>query len=229
MIERGAALVFTTSDDVRYLRQRVAQLSLSAPLRTVQPRFDNIQGGVRLVFEAETAGDRAIVQRVVREQAREIAKTCGMVLAAGGMERRAAARRIVSGGGGFARFIRAERKHAGGEGQAKRIRRRQVRQHETASQSRREARARRETAEARKRAERLGQAQRRQDTKRRREAADSSATGSAPRSDRARSKRVRACLDARALRRYRVRRRKRRRALFSTAMRNVAFVECNLR
>jgi hypothetical protein len=83
-IERGAALVFTTSDDVRDLRQRVAQLSVSAPVRTVRPRFDNIQGGVRLVFEAEPAGDRAVVQRVVDEHAREIAKTCGMVLAAPG-------------------------------------------------------------------------------------------------------------------------------------------------
>jgi hypothetical protein len=83
-IERGAALVFTTSDDVRNLRQRVARLSVSTSLRTVQPRSDNIQGGVRLVFEAETAGEGAIVQRVVREHAREIAKTCGMVLAAPG-------------------------------------------------------------------------------------------------------------------------------------------------
>jgi hypothetical protein len=84
VIERGAALVFTTSDDARHLRQRVAQLSILTPVRTVQPRFDNIHGGVRLVFEAETAGDRAIVQRVVDEHAREIAKTCGMVLAAPG-------------------------------------------------------------------------------------------------------------------------------------------------
>jgi hypothetical protein len=84
IIERGAALVFTTSEDARQLRQRVAQLSVLTPVRTVQPRFDNIHGGVRLVFEAETAGDRAIVQRVVDQHAREIAKTCGMVLAAPG-------------------------------------------------------------------------------------------------------------------------------------------------
>jgi hypothetical protein len=84
IIERGAALVFTTSDDVRDLRQRIAQSSVSAPVRTVQPRFDNIQGGVRLVFEAEAARDRAVVQRAVDEHAREIATTCGMVLAAPG-------------------------------------------------------------------------------------------------------------------------------------------------
>ncbi len=84
MIERGAALVFTTSDDVHDLRQRVRDLTVLAPLRTVQPRFDNVRGGVRLVFDAETAGDLVIVQRVVREQAREIANACGMVLAAEG-------------------------------------------------------------------------------------------------------------------------------------------------
>jgi hypothetical protein len=82
MIERGAVLLFTTSDEVRNLRQRVAELTVPASLRTVQPRFDNVQGGVRLVFEAETAGGLAVVQRAVREHARQIAQTCGMVLAA---------------------------------------------------------------------------------------------------------------------------------------------------
>jgi hypothetical protein len=84
MIERGAALVFTTSDDVHELRQRVIDSTVLAPLRTVQPRFDNIHGGLRLVFETETAGDLAIVQRITRERAREIAKACGITLAAEG-------------------------------------------------------------------------------------------------------------------------------------------------
>jgi hypothetical protein len=82
--ERGAALVFTTSDDARILRERVAELTVQIPVRNVQPRFDNIRGGVRLVFDAETAGERAVVQRVVGERAREIAATCGMVLAGPG-------------------------------------------------------------------------------------------------------------------------------------------------
>jgi hypothetical protein len=84
MIERGAALVFTTSDDVHELRQRARDVTVLGSLRTVQPRFDNIRGGVRLVFEADTAGDVSNVQRVAREQAREIAKTCGIALAAEG-------------------------------------------------------------------------------------------------------------------------------------------------
>lgn len=84
MIERGAALVFTTSDDVHNLRKRATDLTVLAPLRPLQPRSDNVRGGVRLVFEAQTAGDLTTVQRVVHEQAREIAKTCGMVLAAPG-------------------------------------------------------------------------------------------------------------------------------------------------
>jgi hypothetical protein len=84
MIERGAALVFTTSDDVHALRQRARDLTVLGSLRTVQPRFDNIRGGVRLVFEAETAADVSNVQRVAREQARQIAKTCGIALAAEG-------------------------------------------------------------------------------------------------------------------------------------------------
>src|SRR5688572_25506985 len=39
--ERGAALVFTTSDDARTLRERVADLTVQIPVRNVQPRFDN--------------------------------------------------------------------------------------------------------------------------------------------------------------------------------------------
>ena len=84
MTERGAALVFTTSDDVHELRRHVSDLTILTPLRTVQPRFDNVHGGVRIVFDAESAADVATVQSAARKQASEIAKTCGLVLAAEG-------------------------------------------------------------------------------------------------------------------------------------------------
>jgi hypothetical protein len=82
MIDRGAALVFTTSDDVAHLRDRAAYVSVPASLTNVAPRLDKIQYGVRLVFEVESSDDVPMVRRGIREHARQIAKTCGLVLAA---------------------------------------------------------------------------------------------------------------------------------------------------
>jgi hypothetical protein len=82
MVDRGAALVFTTSDDVANLRDRAAYVSVPASLANVPPRVDKIQYGVRVIFEVETSGDVPMVRRGIREHARQIAKTCGLVLAA---------------------------------------------------------------------------------------------------------------------------------------------------
>jgi hypothetical protein len=82
MVDRGAALVFTTSDDVPSLRERVAQLSVPGSLENAGSRFDNIQNGVRLVFEAQTSVAVPALQRNVSEHARQIAETCGLVLTA---------------------------------------------------------------------------------------------------------------------------------------------------
>jgi hypothetical protein len=82
IVDRGAALVFTTSDDVGTLRERVSALSVPAFLRSTHHRFDKIQDGVRLVFEAEGGQEVAAVQQDVVRHAREMAKSCGLVLAA---------------------------------------------------------------------------------------------------------------------------------------------------
>jgi hypothetical protein len=81
-VDRGAALVFTTSDDVAWLRRRVSDLEVPDSLERAESRSDNIHGGVRLVFEAGALGDVATVRREVRAHAKQMAKTCGLVLAA---------------------------------------------------------------------------------------------------------------------------------------------------
>jgi hypothetical protein len=82
MIDRGAALVFTAQDDVGALRERVSALSVPAFLLSSHRRIDKIHDGVRLVFEAEGSQKVEAVQQDVVRHAREMAKTCGLVLAA---------------------------------------------------------------------------------------------------------------------------------------------------
>lgn len=79
-LDRGAALVFTTSDDIGVLRRRVAELDVPPQLERVRPRLDNVHGGIRVVFEAAPE-NVAAVQREVHDHARWISKTCGLVLA----------------------------------------------------------------------------------------------------------------------------------------------------
>jgi hypothetical protein len=81
--ERGAALVFTTSDDdVATLRRRAADVTVPTSLQKAGPRVDNIHQGVRLVFDAEPPHDLAALRQEVVEHARRVAKGCGLVLAA---------------------------------------------------------------------------------------------------------------------------------------------------
>jgi outer membrane biosynthesis protein TonB len=82
IVDRGAALVFTTSDDVGTLRENVSALSVPAFLHSTDHRFDKIQDGVRLVFEAEGGQEVAALQQGVVRHAREMAKSCGFFLAA---------------------------------------------------------------------------------------------------------------------------------------------------
>ena len=82
IVDRGAALVFTTSDDVGRLRERVSALSVPASLDSAHHRIDKIQDGVRLVFEAEGSQRVAVVQQDVVRHAREMAQSCGLVLGA---------------------------------------------------------------------------------------------------------------------------------------------------
>jgi hypothetical protein len=79
---RGAALVLTTSDDVATLRRRAADMTASVPSQGAGARVDNIQHGVRLVFEPGPADDLTALQHGVIEHARQVAKGCGLVLAA---------------------------------------------------------------------------------------------------------------------------------------------------
>jgi hypothetical protein len=82
MLDRGAALVFTTSDDIAQLRNNVTVLRVPPFLEKTRPRSDNVPNGIRLVFELETNGDVPSVQRDVREQARLIAHSCSLVVTA---------------------------------------------------------------------------------------------------------------------------------------------------
>jgi hypothetical protein len=82
IVDRGAALVFTTSDDVGRLRERVSALSVPAFLESAHHRIDRIQDGVRLVFEAEGSQQVAVVQQNVVRHASEMAQSCGLVLGA---------------------------------------------------------------------------------------------------------------------------------------------------
>lgn len=78
-VGRGAALVFTTSHHVVALREHVAELIVPPAMRSVPSRLDNIRGGVRLVFETEAETDVDALRGTVREHARHMAKTCGLV------------------------------------------------------------------------------------------------------------------------------------------------------
>jgi hypothetical protein len=79
---RGAALVFTTTDDVATLRRRASSVAVPDSLRSAGPRIDNIHQGVRLVFDAEPAPELTAVREQVVEHARQVAKRCGLVLTA---------------------------------------------------------------------------------------------------------------------------------------------------
>ena len=75
-VNHGAALVFTTSEDVRELRQRVIALPPSPTIRLHRARSDNIPRGVRLVFEAAPGEIVESLRRALRARAKELAEQC---------------------------------------------------------------------------------------------------------------------------------------------------------
>jgi hypothetical protein len=79
-VNRGAALVFTTSEDVRELRQRVIALPPSPIIRVDGPRSDNVPRGVRLVFEAAPGENVESLRRAVRARAKDLAEQCAFTL-----------------------------------------------------------------------------------------------------------------------------------------------------
>ncbi|NUP06368.1 MAG: hypothetical protein HOW73_09955 [Polyangiaceae bacterium] len=78
-VDRGAAVVFATKDDVSKLRASVATLSKPAALQGANTRLDNVHRGVRVIFEARSANDVAALRRDVTDHARRLAKACGVV------------------------------------------------------------------------------------------------------------------------------------------------------
>jgi hypothetical protein len=75
-VNRGAALVFTTSEDVRELRERVIALPSSPTIRVDRGRSDNIPRGVRLIFEAQPGENVEALRRALRVRAKELAEQC---------------------------------------------------------------------------------------------------------------------------------------------------------
>lgn len=84
ILDEGAALIFTTSEDIQNLRRRAADVTVPEPLRSASAssRLDNIQHGVRLIFEANPTTNPKQLQAQVVEHARQLAKRCGLVLEA---------------------------------------------------------------------------------------------------------------------------------------------------
>jgi hypothetical protein len=81
-VNRGAALVFTTVEDVRELRERVIALPLSPTIRLDRARSDNIPRGVRLVFEPAPGENVESLRRALRARAKELAGQCAFTLGA---------------------------------------------------------------------------------------------------------------------------------------------------
>jgi hypothetical protein len=79
-VEYGAALVFTTSENVADLRQRVATLELPPAMRDADSRLDNIYKGVRRVFESSAAENVNSLRQTVTAHARQMAIECGLSL-----------------------------------------------------------------------------------------------------------------------------------------------------
>jgi hypothetical protein len=82
MIDRGAALVFTTKDDVVALRERVSRLHTTSMVQDTHHRFDKVQHGVRVIFEVERGHEVPSVQQHVVQHARDMAQLCGLLLLA---------------------------------------------------------------------------------------------------------------------------------------------------
>jgi hypothetical protein len=80
-IEGGAALVFTTPDDAAGLRRRVDALPLPTTLENRDPRPDNIQNGVRVLFDASDPSEASALRRTLDGFARDLAERCGLTLA----------------------------------------------------------------------------------------------------------------------------------------------------
>ncbi len=76
-LERGAALVFATKDDIAGLR---AGLRASPAWRAndVEPHADVVRGGVRFVYEASSRDEAAGLRAVVEGLAHEIASRCNL-------------------------------------------------------------------------------------------------------------------------------------------------------
>jgi hypothetical protein len=78
-VSRGAAMVFTASSGIGELRERILEdppdpLSVSA-----RRRFDDIEDGVRVVFEEPDYGDVEVLRWTVHRRARELVQRCGLV------------------------------------------------------------------------------------------------------------------------------------------------------
>lgn len=80
-VTSGAALVFSTSERVADLRARVAEWPTPERLKNTDSHLDKIHNGVRVVFVAGDKNAVASLQQSVHEEARAIARRCGLVLA----------------------------------------------------------------------------------------------------------------------------------------------------
>jgi hypothetical protein len=79
-VEAGAALVFTTPEDIADLRRDVANVMLPGAPAGEPPRFDNIHHGVRVVFETEKESDVGELRRRVHEHTRQLAARCDLLI-----------------------------------------------------------------------------------------------------------------------------------------------------